>query len=82
MQLDNLQRFLRHYDERFFSKAINKTAYADSLADAISLLKEEQKPASVVWKFGFPHCPDCGQMLPEGDRVKYCLHCGRPVTLG
>lgn len=41
---------------------------------------KEQEPVQVVWKFALPHCPVCGQMLPEGDRVKYCLHCGRAVT--
>ena len=46
--------------------------------DAITLLKE-QDAAAIVWKCGFPHCPVCGQMLPEGDAVKYCLHCGRSV---
>ena len=40
---------------------------------------KEQEPVQVVWKFAFPHCPECGQMLPEGDRVKYCLHCGQAV---
>ena len=46
--------------------------------DAIALLKE-QEAVAIVWKFGFPHCPVCGQMLPEGDAVKYCLHCGQAV---
>jgi len=44
----------------------------------VDLLKE-QEAVAIVWKFGFPHCPVCGQMLPEGDAVKYCLHCGRAV---
>ena len=48
------------------------------VADALALLKE-QDAVAIIWKFGFPHCPVCGQMLPEGDAVKYCLHCGRSV---
>lgn len=47
-------------------------------SDALGLLKERE-PVQVVWKFAFPYCPECGQMLPEGDRVKYCFHCGREV---
>ena len=39
MQLDNLQRFLRNYNIEFFSNALDKGAYADRLADAITLLK-------------------------------------------
>lgn len=42
-------------------------------------ISAEEEPVQVVWKFAFPHCPECGQMLPEGDRVKYCLHCGQAV---
>ena len=59
----------------------NCVEYCDErriVRDALELLKEPE-PVQVVWKFGFPHCPECGQMLPEGDRVKYCLHCGKPV---
>ena len=41
--------------------------------------KPENEPVMIEWRFGFPHCPACGQMQPEGDAVKYCLHCGRPV---
>jgi hypothetical protein len=41
-QLDNLQRFLRNYNPEFFDKALNKEAYADILADAIALLKEQE----------------------------------------
>ena len=46
--------------------------------DALALLKERE-PVQVVWKSAFPYCPKCGQMLPEGDRVKYCFHCGQEV---
>ena len=48
------------------------------MRDALALIKE-QEAVSIEWKYGFPHCPVCGQMLPEGDAVKYCLHCGRSV---
>lgn len=59
----------------------DKPEYCDfrgMLRDALALIKE-QEAVTVVWKFAFPHCPVCGQMLPEGDAVKYCLHCGRAV---
>ena len=44
-------------------------------------LKEQEPvtPVTIEWKHGFPHCTKCGQMLPEGDAVKYCLHCGQEV---
>lgn len=50
------------------------------LEERIAIM-EENKPESteIVWQYGFPHCSVCGQMLPEGDSVKYCLHCGRSV---
>ena len=53
-------------------------AWFDTLEDALALLKE-QEAVAIEWKCGFPHCPVCGQMLPEGDAVRFCLHCGRSV---
>jgi len=56
------------------------TIFISTLSDCLDLLKL-QEAVAIVWKFGFPHCPVCGQMLPEGDAVKYCLHCGKAVKL-
>lgn len=41
-KLDNLRRFLLNFDEKFFSEAVNKKAYAADLEEAINLLKEQK----------------------------------------
>ena len=42
-------------------------------------LLKRNVPVEIVWKCGFPHCSACGQMIPEGSAVKYCLQCGQAV---
>ena len=41
-KLDNLRRFLLNFDEKFFSEAVNKKAYAADLDEAINLMKEQK----------------------------------------
>ena len=87
-KLDNLRRFLLNFDEKFFSEAVNKKAYAADLEDAINLLKErgEIKPYIDIDE---AKCPICkvkltrqellGEDVLFEDFFDYCPHCGRSV---
>lgn len=45
--LKNLSRLLKNYDPEFFTNAIDKNAYANSIDNAIILLEKEQRKRKV-----------------------------------
>ena len=89
--LETLSAYLRNYNPKFFTEAVNKEAFANDLDEVTRMIKSSEPPvlkmidgkreSLYVAGMFYGKCPVCGCLLVNRPDVKmvYCHQCGQGV---